>query len=284
VVEHPLPCAGCGYELARLGVAARCPECGLAIGRSISGDHLVASDPAYVRRLANGARRAGLGATLGWCALAALAVMGLIGGFWTTFAALLLTTAATAATGRGWLGLAARDPEGIGEAEADGGLWLVRAWARACVLASGVMALGLGVWALGVAEVDVYRVSPLIVFALACPVVLALATPVVAGAMGVRAASIANRLLEGDLAASAHTLARAVYAALALGLAAVASRALGLADWLAWPLLALAGAAALGAGVVYHTIVRGLGAALGREAQRHGGRGPRAASSRAGNR
>ncbi len=34
MIDHDLPCVGCGYNLRGLSVDARCPECAAAIGPS----------------------------------------------------------------------------------------------------------------------------------------------------------------------------------------------------------------------------------------------------------
>ena len=47
-------CRGCGYNLRGLTPDGVCPECAIAIGRSVKGDLLQYCDPAWVDRLARG--------------------------------------------------------------------------------------------------------------------------------------------------------------------------------------------------------------------------------------
>ncbi|MCZ6655482.1 MAG: hypothetical protein O7D91_20940 [Planctomycetota bacterium] len=54
-VAGDVPCRRCGYNLRGLSPDGRCPECGTAVGRSIHGDLLRYSDPAWVGHLAAGA-------------------------------------------------------------------------------------------------------------------------------------------------------------------------------------------------------------------------------------
>lgn len=53
-IDHDLPCRHCGYNLRGLTTDRACPECGTAVGRSLLGDQLRFSDPAWVRTLAKG--------------------------------------------------------------------------------------------------------------------------------------------------------------------------------------------------------------------------------------
>ena len=49
-----VPCRSCGFNLRGLSPDGRCPECGAAVARSIRGDHLIYSDPAYLDGLRQG--------------------------------------------------------------------------------------------------------------------------------------------------------------------------------------------------------------------------------------
>lgn len=53
-ISKELSCRGCGYNLQGLHPEGLCPECGTSIVRSIYGDKLRYSDPAWISRLARG--------------------------------------------------------------------------------------------------------------------------------------------------------------------------------------------------------------------------------------
>ncbi|MCH7547310.1 MAG: hypothetical protein IID30_12995 [Planctomycetes bacterium] len=53
IAEH-VDCRGCGYNLQGLTPQGKCPECSMPIERSIHGDELRFSDPAWVGSLARG--------------------------------------------------------------------------------------------------------------------------------------------------------------------------------------------------------------------------------------
>lgn len=53
-IDEDVPCRRCGYNLRSLVLDGRCPECGTAVGRSLHGDLLRFSDPAWVQSLASG--------------------------------------------------------------------------------------------------------------------------------------------------------------------------------------------------------------------------------------
>ncbi len=50
------PCIRCGYSLRGLPASGLCPECATPVERSLHGDMLVYSDPAYVNELSLAAR------------------------------------------------------------------------------------------------------------------------------------------------------------------------------------------------------------------------------------
>jgi hypothetical protein len=53
-LDEDVPCRKCGYNLRGLSPDGRCPECGVAIGRSLQGDYLRFADPQWVQTLASG--------------------------------------------------------------------------------------------------------------------------------------------------------------------------------------------------------------------------------------
>ncbi len=53
-IAEDLGCLACGYNLRGLQPTGRCPECGIAIGRSAYGDLLRFCEPTWVNRLAEG--------------------------------------------------------------------------------------------------------------------------------------------------------------------------------------------------------------------------------------
>lgn len=55
LVAEDITCRLCGYNLRGLSPQGRCPECGSAVGRSVHGDFLRYSDPAWVKHLSDGA-------------------------------------------------------------------------------------------------------------------------------------------------------------------------------------------------------------------------------------
>lgn len=75
-----LPCRACDYNLRGLAPAGRCPECGRPIDQSLTPDLLRFADPAWLRRLARGARVLACGAAvLMFCTAVELLLMALRG-------------------------------------------------------------------------------------------------------------------------------------------------------------------------------------------------------------
>ena len=54
-IARDMRCLSCGYNLRGLLPDGRCPECGIAVGRSAYGDVLRYCDPTWVESLASGA-------------------------------------------------------------------------------------------------------------------------------------------------------------------------------------------------------------------------------------
>jgi len=53
-IEHDLACVSCGYNLRTLSAAARCPECGSRVSKSLSGG-VLEDDPAWLVKVRGGA-------------------------------------------------------------------------------------------------------------------------------------------------------------------------------------------------------------------------------------
>jgi hypothetical protein len=64
ILGRDLHCKECGYNLRGLPHAGACPECGLSVERSLRGDLLRDSSPAYLRRLMRGLKLARWSATV----------------------------------------------------------------------------------------------------------------------------------------------------------------------------------------------------------------------------
>jgi len=269
-VSYSLPCVGCGYELVGLAEDALCPECGLSIGRSISGDHLLASSKEHRQKLARGVRLAMLGAWAGWVSLTLLSLYALVahsGDPVATGAMAVPVAIAMAitflASGVGWRVLTTADPDHIG----DGG----ESWVQRFVLRLYAMFLGYAAPILVLASLALASMSSwggqglgsafvLVLFSLGILPTLALS-----GAIAAEVSWLARRLLEGNLADSARGLAPTGWVALGLLVVAAQFSWISLAGW--WWLLepfawGFASVAVLAWAVQYHTLVRALRAAL----------------------
>ena len=53
-IDDDAPCLGCGYNLRGLDSGGACPECGVAIGRSVHGNLLRYASPGWVEQLVSG--------------------------------------------------------------------------------------------------------------------------------------------------------------------------------------------------------------------------------------
>lgn len=267
-IADRLPCIGCGYDLVGLPEDGACPECGVAIGRSVSGDHLLASSKEHRRKLASGARLAVWGAWAGWVSLALLGVYAMVAHAGGTVDGAMAVPVALAmaitflASGVGWLELTTADPDRIGDGDGR--------WVRRFVLRLYAMFLGYAapflvlVWLVMVSMLSqglglgsTFLLAPV---ALACLPML-----VLSGAIASEVATLARRLLEGDLADAARPLVATGWAALGLVVVAAQFSWIPLAGlwWLLEPIAwTLVGIAALAWAIQYHTLVRALRAAL----------------------
>ena len=275
-VAHTLPCVGCGYDLVGLAEDTVCPECGVPIGRSISGDHLFASSKEHREELARGARLALIGIWAGWVCAPALAAYALVVNTGLNDAALLVAGplalglfAALTCSGLGWLALTTSDPDNIADATQS---WVPRAVLRlfASIIGYAAVLLVLG-WLLLDAALHIRGPSQGLTsmfwpLALLLTPACALSKPI-----SLEIAGLARRLIEGELAQQARNLPALGWLAIVALALAYALSLRGLPGW--WWLLepvawALAGVAVLAWAVHYHTLVRSLRVALAAVAAR----------------
>lgn len=144
VVPEGPTCRRCGYELKGLPMKGQCPECALPVARSLRGNLLEYSDPAYLGRLASGALLVEL-AILGFCAvpiggIAALVIGGAVSISGSAIDAIgaLAALVSVVASIFGLLGLfvlTSRDPAFVGPDESDRSRLATR-WATVVCAAS----------------------------------------------------------------------------------------------------------------------------------------------------
>ncbi|MEQ8316331.1 MAG: hypothetical protein RIE77_10680 [Phycisphaerales bacterium] len=269
-VPDRLPCVGCGYDLIGLPEDGACPECGVAIGRSISGDHLFASSKEHRQRLARGADYALGGVWAGWMSLAFVPVSVFVDATIARLPLLLSVSLALLGTGQGWLRLISADPDRIGDVPER---WVPRLVLRLYAWTIGTLGPALVVlWFLLEAllrTLPTPRASSsllLVLAALAC-----LPTLAVSGPIASEVATLARRLLEGDLADRSRGLAVTGWAGMGSVFAATTlawARPAG-PGWVLEPIAwIIAFVLMLAWGVQYHTLVRALRLALATVAAR----------------
>jgi hypothetical protein len=263
-IADRLPCIGCGYDLVGLPEDGACPECGVAIGRSVSGDHLLASSKEHRQRLARGAEYALGGVWAGWMSLALMPVYLLVDAPVATVPLILTVSLALVGSGQGWLRLTAADPDRIGDGT---GRWVQRFVLR--LYAGGIGRLGplLVVLWFGLDTFD--RIQgrtppgpniPLVLTALACLPALALSGPIAR-----EVSTLARRLLEGDLADRSRGLTATGWVAFGFVIVAAQFEWVTLAGpwWVLEPVAwTIAVVMVLAWAIQYHTLVRALRAAL----------------------
>ncbi len=269
-VPDSLSCVGCGYDLVGLPEDVNCPECGVAIGRSISGDHLFASSREHRDRLANGARLALIGAWAGWASASLLAVYALVAQTVNPYASLLvlgpmaIAMAVTlVASGQGWLRLTDADPDRIGDGSER---WIHRLLLRLYAGALGTLGPVLViVWCAFDAIARVAGSVPGPPASVLLSAVLFVPTLALSGPIATEVIRLARRLLEGDLAERSRGLAPSGW--MACGLVILAAQFVWfhpggwwwLLEPIAWTITSIA---LLAWGVQYHTLVRALRIAL----------------------
>jgi hypothetical protein len=89
-IAEDLPCRACGYNLRGQALAARCPECALAVSLSARSDLLRFSDPEWIGRLVKGMRLILIGLIVGVAIQIGAAVAGVAmatagAAIWTSF-------------------------------------------------------------------------------------------------------------------------------------------------------------------------------------------------------
>lgn len=263
-IADRLPCIGCGYDLVGLPEDGACPECGVAIGRSVSGDHLFASSKEHRQKLARGADYALGGVWAAWMSLAFVPVYLLVDALVARLPLMLSVSLALLGTGQGWLGLTAADPDRIGDApERWVPRFVLRLYAGA-IGRSGPVLVMLWFAIEAFLRVRGHRPTapnlPLVLTIFACLPTLALSGPIAR-----EVSTLARRLLEGDLADRSRGLTATGWVAVVAVLFAAQFEWIVLAGpwWVLEPIAwTIAVVLVLAWAIQYHTLVRALRAAL----------------------
>ena len=94
-IDEHVDCRGCGYNLQGLMLQGKCPECSMPIARSIRGDELRFSDPAWVGSLARGVQFI----LIGFFTFLGFGILYIIGILVMSFSAAASTATTTGGTG-----------------------------------------------------------------------------------------------------------------------------------------------------------------------------------------
>ena len=141
-------CKSCGYDLTGLDPFGNCPECALAIERSLTDDRLANASPAYLARLHSGAFWIQTGIVV--IILNIFVAMGIgmaaqmlgLSNLAATATVLLGSLVASVMIAAGWWRFTEPDPSFTGRADAS----TARVWVRAATLGSlGATLLNAGV-------------------------------------------------------------------------------------------------------------------------------------------
>ncbi|MCC6361064.1 MAG: hypothetical protein IT450_20170 [Phycisphaerales bacterium] len=115
-ITEDVTCRRCAYNLRGLHYEGRCPECGTPVGRSLLGDLLQYSDPAWVKRVSDGLNLIIIGVVVGILLGCVLGIAGRGAGRSSNSIVQFAVSAVAGLIGfvGAWM-MTERDPSGIGE-------------------------------------------------------------------------------------------------------------------------------------------------------------------------